>query len=154
YCNKICRQSRHRMKWMAAIKRLLLQGPAWVYELAVRLRIAAYETGYLKPERVKAAVVSIGNITLGGTGKTPLTQYIACYLSEEGYSVAVLSRGYGRISTGQLVLNAPKADAGQPLDSPGQPLDSPVELRWSATGDEPLLLARSLPHVPVVINKD
>src|SRR5262249_28179250 len=102
------------MKWTRAIKRLLLQGPAWVYELAVRLRIAAYETGYLKPERLDAAVVSIGNITLGGTGKTPLAQYIARYLSEEGYSVVILSRGYKRTSRGQLVLNAPAGDASRP----------------------------------------
>jgi len=135
------------MKWTAAIRRLLLQGPAWVYELAIRLRIASYETRYLKPRRLKAAVVSVGNITLGGTGKTPLTQYIARYLSEEGYSVAVLSRGYGRASGGQLVLNAPAGAAAHPGDSP-------VELPWTATGDEPLLVARSLPRVPVVINKD
>jgi len=135
------------MKWTAATKRLLLQGPAWIYELAVRLRIAAYETAYLKPKRLKAAVVSIGNITLGGTGKTPLTQYIARFLSEEGYSVAVLSRGYRRRSRRQLVLNDPAADAGQAGGSA-------IELPWAATGDEPLLVARSLPQVPVVINKD
>src|SRR5262249_30277801 len=60
---------------------------------------------------------------------------------------AVLSRGYRRRSRRQLVLNDPAADAGQAGGSA-------IELPWAATGDEPLLVARSLPQVPVVINKD
>src|SRR5215471_2759294 len=135
------------MKWRATLKRFLLQGPAWVYELAVRLRIAAYETAYLKPKRLQAAVISVGNITLGGTGKTPLVDYIARYLSKEGYSVAILTRGYGRRSKGQLVLNGD-------VNGRGAADDSPVEWSYGATGDEPLLLARSLPEVPVVVNKN
>jgi len=131
-----------------ALKRILLQVPAWVYELAIRLRIAAYETGYFKPERLQATVVSIGNITLGGTGKTPLVDYIAGYLSGEGHSVAILSRGYGRGSKGQVVLNQPL------LDGAGQPEDPSGLWSYQETGDEPMLLARSLPQVPVVINKN
>src|SRR5215471_6746427 len=134
------------MKWRATLKRFLLQGPAWVYELAVRLRIAAYETAYLKPKRLQAAVISVGNITLGGTGKTPLVDYIARYLSQEGHSVAILTRGYGRKSKGQLVLNgAGRTATGDPED---------LDYSYLETGDEPLLLSRSLPNVPVVINKD
>src|SRR5260370_15899569 len=114
--NDDCNQIRYRagscMNWGRALKRILWQGPAWLYELAVRLRIAAYETGYLKPERLQAAVVSVGNITLGGTGKTPLVDYIARYLSEEGYRVSILSRGYGRGSRGQIVLNEAAVDDG------------------------------------------
>src|SRR5215469_2701806 len=132
------------MKWRPVLKRFLLQGPAWVYELAVRLRIAAYETGYLKPKRLRATVISVGNLTLGGTGKTPLVSYIARYLSQEGYSVAILTRGYARKSKGQVVLNS---DSATTTDS--------VESRsYRETGDEPLLLARSLSQVPVVINKN
>jgi tetraacyldisaccharide 4'-kinase len=135
------------MRWTNAVKRVLLQGPAWAYELAVRLRIAAYETGYFRPARLDAAVVSVGNITLGGTGKTPLVVYIAHYLSEEGYSVAVLTRGYARRSKGQLVLNRVN-------DQPG-PAENPLaECSYRETGDEPMLLARSLPGVPIVINKN
>jgi len=136
------------MKWSAALKRLFLQVPAWLYELGVRLRIAAYETGYLKPTRLHAAVISIGNITVGGTGKTPLTEYIAGYLSEEGYSVAILTRGYGRASSGQVVLNG-EASAGA-----RQSEDPWIELSYGEAGDEPLLLGRALPQVPIVINKD
>jgi len=132
------------MKWGPSLKRVLLQGPAWVYELAVRLRIAAYETAYLKPKRLQATVISVGNITLGGTGKTPLVDYIARYLSQEGYSVAILTRGYARKSTGQVVLNSDSDNAARHVDSHS----------YRETGDEPLLLARSLPQVPIVINKN
>jgi len=128
-------------------RRALLQGPAWLYELVIRLRIAAYETGYLKSERLEASVVSIGNVTFGGTGKTPLVEYIAHYLSQEGYSVAILSRGYGRKSSGQLVLNASARGTGQTAAAP-------VDWSYAETGDEPLMLARALPEIPVVINKD
>jgi tetraacyldisaccharide 4'-kinase len=137
------------MKWRASLKRLLLQGPAWVYELAVRLRIAAYETRYLKSNRLEATVISVGNITLGGTGKTPLVDYIARYLSQEGYSVAILTRGYARKSKGQIVLNGQVASS--PVSEKGT--RHPDSESYLETGDEPLLLARSLPEVPVVINK-
>jgi len=57
--------------------RAVLWLPAKTYEIALRFRVAAYETGYITPRRLSASVVSIGNITLGGTGKTPLAEYIA-----------------------------------------------------------------------------
>jgi tetraacyldisaccharide 4'-kinase len=138
------------MKWRASLRRLLLQGPAWVYELSVRLRIAAYETRYLKPRRLEAVVISVGNITLGGTGKTPLVDYIARYLSQEGYSVAILSRGYARKSRGQIVLNG-RAEVSPVSEKGTRP---PGSQSYRETGDEPLLLARSVPQVPVIINKD
>src|SRR5215467_181474 len=140
------------MKWGASLKRLLLQGPAWVYELVVRLRIAAYETGYLAPKRLQATVISVGNITVGGTGKTPLVDYIAGYLSEEGYSIAILTRGYARKSKGQVVLNSDPHTG--PHTGPHTDTGQPDSHSYRETGDEPLLLARLLPKVPVVINKN
>src|SRR5215471_9318845 len=140
------------MKWGASLKRLLLQGPAWVYELVVRLRIAAYETGYLAPKRLQATVISVGNITVGGTGKTPLVDYIAGYLSQEGYSIAILTRGYARKSKGEVVLNSDPYTG--PHTGPHTNKSQPDSYSYRETGDEPLLLARSLPKVPVVINKN
>ena len=70
------------------LKRAAVWLPAKLYELAVRLRVAAYETEYLKQSRVDATVISVGNITLGGAGKTPVAHYIAGYLKSEGHSVA------------------------------------------------------------------
>lgn len=123
------------------LKRALLWLPAKLYELAVRVRVAAYETDYLRPRRLDATVISIGNLTLGGAGKTPIVEYIARYLKDEGHSVAVLTRGYARASTGMRVLN--------------NPLAATVEAQsYREFGDEPLMLARSLSDVPIIIDKD
>lgn len=124
------------------IKRALLWAPARLYELGVRLRVAAYETGYIKQKALDATVISVGNITLGGTGKTPMVEYIVRYLKSEERSVAVLTRGYGRKSSGSRVINDPasKSDA--------------TPARYEEFGDEPLMLARSMPDVPIIINKD
>jgi tetraacyldisaccharide 4'-kinase len=120
------------------IKRALLWLPAKLYELAVRLRVVAYETEHLKSKSLRSVVISVGNITHGGTGKTPMVAYIARYLSEEGHRVAILTRGYSRKSAGRRALN----------------VGSPTASDYSEYGDEPLMLARSLPDVPVVIDRN
>ena len=124
------------------LKRMLVWLPARLYELGVRLRVAAYETGYLKPKRLAATTISIGNIAVGGTGKTPMVHYVARYIEEEGHSVAILTRGYGRKSTGGRTLNGPEGRGGDGAKS------------YLEYGDEPVMLARKLPDVPVIINKD
>src|SRR5688572_5062317 len=98
-------------------KRALLWLPAKLYELLVRLRIAAYETDYLQAKRFDAFVISVGNLTLGGTGKTPIVSYITRYLTREDRSVTVLTRGYGRKSKGRRVLNAASPEQGALLSS-------------------------------------
>jgi tetraacyldisaccharide 4'-kinase len=125
------------------VKRALLWLPAKLYELAVRLRVAAYETEYLKQKRLDATVISVGNLTLGGAGKTPMAQYIAGYLRSEEHSVAILTRGYGRKSSGMRVLNNPAAPAELTGDG-----------SYREYGDEPLMLAQALPDVPIVVNKN
>lgn len=144
------------------LKRAVLWLPAKLYELAVRVRIAAYETDYLKSKPLDAAVISIGNITHGGTGKTPMVEYIARYLQEEGYQTAILTRGYGRKSESRLILNDPRnrtginADAKSLSESPESPETNKRAHTddYTQYGDEPLMLARSLPGVPVIIDKD
>jgi tetraacyldisaccharide 4'-kinase len=84
-------------------------------------------------------VVSIGNLTLGGTGKTPLTMWVARWYQQQGVRVAVLSRGYG----------ARPAARCRVVSSGHGPL-----LAWQEAGDEPYLLACALPGVPVLIGKD
>src|SRR5205085_8928664 len=125
------------------LKRALAWLPAKLYELAVRLRVAAYETDYRRPRRLGATVIAIGNLTLGGTGKTPLVEYVARYLHSEAHRVAILTRGYGRESAGMKTLNAPAP--------PGEPASTPS---YREVGDEPLMLARALPTVPIVIHKN
>jgi tetraacyldisaccharide 4'-kinase len=125
------------------LTRAFLWVPAKLYELGVRLRVAAYETDYLKQKKLSATVISVGNITLGGAGKTPMVHYIARYLASEDHAVAILTRGYGRKSSGLRILNDPtKQSATNDVQS------------YEEFGDEPLMLARSLVEIPVIINND
>jgi tetraacyldisaccharide 4'-kinase len=136
----------------AKFKRALLWLPAKLYELVVRLRVVAYETDYLKSRSLDAFVISIGNITLGGTGKTPMVNYIARYLKREDRQVAILTRGYGRKSTGRRIINDPRQNSQK--TSSTDRAQSHAGDDFLEFGDEPLLLARALPEVPVVIDKN
>jgi tetraacyldisaccharide 4'-kinase len=130
------------------LKRALIWLPAKLYELAVRLRVAAYETEYRRSRRLAATVIAVGNLTLGGTGKTPMVEYIARYLRSEDHRVAILTRGYGRATGGMRTLNAP------PASTPSVNAQATNAASFREVGDEPLMLARALPDVPIVIHKD
>ncbi|MBW2609148.1 MAG: tetraacyldisaccharide 4'-kinase [Deltaproteobacteria bacterium] len=108
-----------------------------IYGLGVRLRIIARK-GMAK-RSLPGFVVSIGNLTVGGTGKTPAARMMAEWALDQGYRVAILSRGYGgRYNTKILVV------------SDGDDINAgPVE-----AGDEPYLLAKRLQGVPVIISKN
>ena len=73
----------------------LLWPLSWCYRLIIGLRCLAYRYGCLRTTRVSALVIVVGNITVGGTGKTPLVIALAKYLTNAGYSVGIISRGYG-----------------------------------------------------------
>ncbi|WNG56680.1 tetraacyldisaccharide 4'-kinase [Archangium gephyra] len=111
---------------------------AWGYGAGVRLRGALYDAGVLRGERVEGLrVVSVGNLNVGGTGKTPAVLYLAELLVREGRRVGILTRGYGRSSK-------------EPLSFTGAgPLPSVEE-----AGDEPLLLARRCPEARVLVGAD
>jgi tetraacyldisaccharide 4'-kinase len=78
-----------------ALQRLGLHAASLPYGLAVRLRNLAYDRGWLGVRRVSVPVVSVGNLTVGGTGKTPCVEYVARHYRGRDLRVAVLSRGYG-----------------------------------------------------------
>ncbi len=118
---------------------LLLTPFAWLYSLALRLRALLYRSGILKTHRLPRPVISIGNITVGGTGKTPVTAYIARFLLAQGYRVAVLSRGYGGSLEGQTCVVSDGAT---------------IMLSARECGDEPYLLASTVPGLMVVIGTD
>jgi tetraacyldisaccharide 4'-kinase len=109
------------------------------YGMLLRVRAWAYATGILPSRRLDRPVISVGNITVGGTGKTPMTALIARYLMSRGKRVAVLSRGYGGTSGGESRIVSDGAAI----------LLSAVE-----AGDEPYLLATELPGLMVVIGHD
>ncbi len=102
-----------------------------VYSLLVWFHHKIYDWGWRKVCRVPAPVISIGNIQLGGTGKTPLTETVARLLRESGFVVAVLSRGYARQEQ-QLYL----------VDSSNRSRITPAQI-----GDEPYLLLQNVPDV-------
>jgi tetraacyldisaccharide 4'-kinase len=103
------------------------------YGLATGLRRRAYAWGLLPSHRIPAPVLVVGNLIVGGAGKTPLTVALAQGLRERGWRPGVVSRGYGRQSTGPVQVED----------------DTPPE----ACGDEPLLIRRRT-GVPVRVDRD
>ncbi len=104
-----------------------------LFSAVVAARNALYDHGVLKQQRLLRPVVSVGNISVGGAGKTPFVILLAGLLRQHGLRVDVLSRGYGRKTSGVLVVNAGGAPA--------------------QFGDEPLFIARRLPEVPVIVGE-
>ncbi len=111
---------------------------SFIYGLAIQLRLIAYNVGLLRIKSIPAYVISIGNITTGGTGKTPFVAMLAEWAGNNGFRVAILSRGYrGKRSHNTLVVS----DGNKVLVSVDE------------AGDEPFLLAKKLSSVPVLISK-
>ena len=106
---------------------------ARIYGTGVTLRNGLYERGALKQKKLAGPVVSIGNLSVGGSGKTPFVMLLGELLKNRGIKFDVLSRGYGRQSRGVAVV-----------DPGGSARDF---------GDEPLLIARRL-GVPVIVGED
>ncbi len=109
------------------------------YGYAVRLRENCYKKGILRSKELPCKIISIGNITVGGTGKTPMTIKVAKIVKRLGYKVAVISRGYkgsaektgGIVSNGKTILMGP-----------------------DKAGDEPFMIASTLKDIPVVVGQN
>ena len=99
----------------------------WAYGATV-----AYKAAHAKPYRSSAKVICIGNLSAGGTGKTPVSIAIARALTERGYNAAILTRGYGGRERGPLVVNSERDQA-------------------TRIGDEALVLAAA---APVIVSRD
>jgi tetraacyldisaccharide 4'-kinase len=109
-----------------------------LYGTGVKLRLSGYKYRRFKKKSLPGFVVSIGNLTVGGTGKTPSVIMLARWALKEGYRVAVLSRGYrGRYREKVLEVSDGEAIKADPQDS----------------GDEAYLLARKLGGIPIVISR-
>ena len=109
------------------------RGLEWVNTVARGL----YASGALRTHRAAVPVISVGNLAMGGTGKTPLVAAIARFLREQGARPAILTRGYRR------------RDPRPHLVLPGGPAPP-----WEEIGDEPALLARMLPDVAIAVDAD
>ena len=113
--------------------------PGLIFEALVRTRNELYAAGWLRQNHLPRPVISIGNLTLGGTGKTPLAIYLAVLLRKLDAAPALLSRGYGRGSQDRIQVIGPD--------------DEPSNLAWRA-GDEPALVRRRVPEIWLGISKD
>jgi len=126
------------MKVSKEIHAYLLFPLAMFYWGLVYWRSLFYKYGFFVSRRLPCSVISIGNITVGGTGKTPTVIFLAEYLKGKGKRVAVLSRGYGRATKGTLMVS----DGNGP------------NVSWEKSGDEPFLMAKKLNQIPVVVDED
>lgn len=102
---------------------LLLAPLSWLFRLVVVIRRAGYRAGWLRSVAVARPVIVIGNITVGGTGKTPFTIWLSTLLQSRGMRVGIILRGYGGRST-------------------RWPLDITAGTSWEEAGDEAVLLAQ------------
>jgi len=126
-----------------------------LYRAAVQLRISLYSERVLRQRMLGCFVISVGNLTCGGTGKTPVVEVFARTLAAQGRRVAVLSRGYR--SKAPPLLEQVRAFFFKDYDTapPRVVSDGRRLLMDSATaGDEPYMLASNLPNVRVVVDKD
>ena len=113
----------------------VLQPLAWLYGAVTRARRRGYARGWLRSERVAKPVIVVGNLTVGGTGKTPLVIWLARELTERGFKVGIVSRGFGR----------------RARDATPSTVDA--DSNWRDVGDEPLLI-RQRTGCPTVVATD
>lgn len=112
---------------------------SYVYGFGVRCKLGLYKAGLKKQVKLDCCVISIGNITVGGTGKTPTAQKVATMIKNMGYNVVILNRGYrshwdkemGLVSDGKKIF-----------------------MTAYEAGDEAYLMAKTLPGIPVIIGKN
>ncbi len=113
----------------------VLKPLGWGGTAIVWARRALYDHGIYASEEAPIPVISVGNLTTGGTNKTPFVEYIAGYFCDAGLKPGIISRGYGGKTQKPVVMQ----DGNVPR---------------SVVGDEPLLLSRHLPSVPIAVSRD
>jgi tetraacyldisaccharide 4'-kinase len=120
---------------------MLMKGVSVIYGACLKIRVSGYKSGLWRSKKLPCKVISVGNITAGGTGKTPMTVYLARRIHQMGYRAAVLSRGYrGRAEkSGGIVSNGREILMGS-----------------QRAGDEPYMMATYLKtiEVPVLVGRD
>lgn len=122
--------------FIAALMKMLLLLLSFVYGLMIRALIFFYT---IKPRRLDCKVISIGNITVGGTGKTPVVEFVAKRLRDQGRRVAILSRGYKRMM-GKYDMRVASYES--------------IVTSYENMGDEPFMLKEKLGDMPVLVDDD
>jgi tetraacyldisaccharide 4'-kinase len=123
------------MRWLLLLP---LSALSWIYGVGMWIRATLYQRGFFKTRQLPCRVLSVGNITLGGTGKTPLVAALAKELLQRGMHVGILSRGYRGLKekTGGVLSDGTR-----------------IYLTHAEAGDEPFMLATMLSQVPVLVGK-
>ncbi len=117
---------------------------SWFYSIGVYIRNMLYHNGVLCSTKVDIPTICVGNLAVGGTGKTPHTEYLIRLLQKD-YKVAVLSRGYKRKTKG-IVLAAPQPPKGG--------VESKTPITADTIGDEPMQIHLHFPDVPICVSAD
>jgi tetraacyldisaccharide 4'-kinase len=138
----------------AVVYGISLQAMSWVFSSGVQLRLWLYRNRILRDQPLGCLVVVVGNLTVGGTGKTPVVEKFAKALRDRGRKVAILSRGYKSKAPPfwkKAWYGITHTDEPPPrVVSDGQS----VLLDSEQAGDEPYMLARNLPGVVVLVDKN
>jgi tetraacyldisaccharide 4'-kinase len=108
------------------------------YGMGTRLRSLLFDVGLFQAKRLPCPVICVGNLTAGGTGKTPLVMWLAGVLAEKGLPVAILTRGYGGKKASASLLSDGKS----------------ILLSQEESGDEPYLMAQHLRETPILVGRD
>jgi len=127
-------EEERRSLWVTLLKSLASLA-AWLYDKVVALRNLLFDRGVLKIHRLNCPVISVGNLVMGGTGKTPMVVWLARLFAEEDYRVGIVSRGYGGAESRRVIVVS---------DGENILADQAI------SGDEPLMLARQLSGIPVL----
>lgn len=134
---------------------LALKQLSYVYRTLIQLRLLLYEHRIVRDHTLGCQIISVGNLTVGGTGKTPVVEVFARELQKEGRKVAILSRGYKKVEPSwpqkmldRVLLREARRPPRVVSDGNRLLLDSAM------SGDEPYMLASNLPNVSVLVDKN
>ena len=144
-----------RKRWYDRVITCLLFAASRVYRMVVQFRIWLYDKRVIRNQALGCLVVSIGNLSCGGTGKTPVVEVFARSLSAKGRKVAILSRGYRRKKRSFWEKLCHAFHSGE-MELPPQVVSDGENLLMDSehAGDEPFMLASNLQDVAVIVDKD
>ena len=108
-----------------------------IYYISINIWGLLYKIKVLKTKSLPCKVISVGNITVGGSGKTPTVQYLSKLLQSKGKKVGIISRGYGRKSKNTIIVTDGKIKPKS----------------WENFGDEPYMLAKNLEGIPIIVGE-
>ncbi len=140
----------------ASLARFFMWTLSGIFRVLVALRLWLFRSGWVSQHHLGCQVIAIGNITVGGTGKTPVVELLARSLRDRGRNVAILSRGYksSKLERPQRWRDA----SGKPIPDERMPkivsTGEALLLDSKHAGDEPFMLARNLDGVSVVVDKN